>query len=156
MIIKGLHSLTDDQSYNQIKSRWTGVWRNIAKRKVALEKINIPLDEVMQSGESREGLVSPYIVDGDFCVAALWERIERATFPISDSVFPWLKTIPLKVLGFVWRAKQNKIPSARALRDRGGEMTSTLCGFYRRSEETGDHILVECPLAKDVLVSILH
>lgn len=118
-IIMGLHNMSAVQNSNQIKGRWTGVWRNIVKRKIALEKINIPLEEILHSGDPQAGQVSPYAVDGEFSVAGLRERIERANFPVCDGYFPWLKIVPLKVSGFVWRAKQNKIPSAGALRNRG-------------------------------------
>ena len=66
----------------------------------------------------------------------------------------WLNTIPLKVLGFVWRAKQNRIPSAEALKNRGVTMPSTMCSACREAEESGDHILVSCSLAKGVIQSI--
>lgn len=35
-------------------------------------------------------------------------------------------------------------------------IASTLCGSCQKSEETGGHILVECPVAKEVLSAILH
>nr|KAJ0200170.1 hypothetical protein LSAT_V11C600304690 [Lactuca sativa] len=151
-IIRGLHNLNEEQFCTNLKSRWSGVWRSIVKCKAILNRINIPFEEVMKPGESSLGWVSPFVVDEEFCVALLHERIERATFPVCDGFFRWLKMIPLKVLGFIWRAKKNKIASAGALRNRGIEMTSTLCGVC---QETGDHILVSCSLAKGILHSIL-
>ncbi|XP_052621777.1 inner membrane protein PPF-1, chloroplastic [Lactuca sativa] len=69
----------------------------------------------MKPGIPGQGWVSPFVVNAEFCVALLRDRIERADFPVCDGRFPWLKMIPLKVLGFVWRAKQNKIASSEAL-----------------------------------------
>ncbi|CAI9279290.1 unnamed protein product [Lactuca saligna] len=107
----------------------------------------------MQLGESGTSWTSPFVVDGEFCVATLRDRIERASFPVCDGVFPWLKTIPLKVLGFVWRAKQNRIPSAEALKNRVA-LPSTLCSACSEVDESGDHILVSCSIAKEVFQSI--
>lgn len=95
-VIRGLHNLHGDHAQIQPKSRWTVVWKNILKSKDALDRINIPFEEVMQPGESRVRWVSPFVLDGEFCVVALRDRTERATFPVFDGVFPWLKTIPLK------------------------------------------------------------
>ncbi|CAI9267319.1 unnamed protein product [Lactuca saligna] len=82
--------------------------------------------------------------------------IERADFLVCHGRFPWIKMIPLKVLRFVWHAKQNKIATAEALRNRGIVMDSSLCGVCRESEETGDHLLVSCTIAKDTLNSIFN
>ncbi|CAI9299325.1 unnamed protein product [Lactuca saligna] len=100
--------------------------------------------------------VSSFVTDRQFCVAALRCRIERAYFPVCDVNFPWLKMIPLKVLGFIWRAKQSRIPSAAALKNRGVAMESDICSVCNTTEETGDHILVICTLARNVLRLIFH
>ena len=130
------------------------MWKNIVKSKTALARLNIPPEEVMQLGESGNSWTSTFVVDGDFCVVALRDRIERASFPVCDGVFPWLKTIPLKILGFVWWAKQNRIPSAEALKDIEVAMPSTLCSACNEADESGDHILVSCSIAKEVFQSI--
>lgn len=155
-IIRGLHNLNGEQSSTNLKSWWSGVWISIVKCKAFLDRINIPFDEVMKPGEPGQGRVSPFFVNAEFCVALLRERIVRADFPVCDGRFPWLKTIPLKVLGFIWWAKQNKIASSRALRNRGVVLDSSLCGVCRESEEIGDHLLVSCPLAKDIFHSIFN
>lgn len=43
-----------------------------------------------------------------------------------------------------------------ALKKRGVEITSRVCGVSKVAEETGDHILARCPLARAVIQSILH
>ncbi|XP_023732432.1 uncharacterized protein LOC111880257 [Lactuca sativa] len=108
----------------------------------------------MKPGTPGQGWISPFVVNAEFCVALLRDRIERADFPVCDGSFPWLKMLPLKVLGFVWRAKQNKIASSDALQKRGILLESSLCGACREAEETGDHLLVACPLVKVIYPSI--
>lgn len=71
---------------------------NIVKCKAILDRINIPFDEVMKPGTPGKGWISPFVVNAEFCVALLRDRIERADFPVCDGSFPWLKMIPLKVL----------------------------------------------------------
>nr|KAJ0216668.1 hypothetical protein LSAT_V11C300146670 [Lactuca sativa] len=60
------------------------------------------------------------------------------------------------VLGFIWRTKQSRIPSAEALKTRGVTMDSTICGACNMTVETGDHIVATCTLARDVLRMILY
>ncbi|XP_023761644.1 uncharacterized protein LOC111910085 [Lactuca sativa] len=110
----------------------------------------------MRHEEAGGTWVSSFVNDGKLCVAALRDRIERAYFPVCDGNFSWLKMIPLKVLGFIWRAKKSRIPSAAALNNRGVALESTVCGVCNTTEETGDHILVTCSLARNVLRMILH
>ncbi|CAI9265424.1 unnamed protein product [Lactuca saligna] len=110
----------------------------------------------MHQEEASGTWVSSFARDGRFCVAALRERIERASFLVCDGISPWIKLVPLKVFGFIWRAKQSRIPSAEALKTRGVTMDPTICGACNMTDETGDHILATCTLARDVLRMILH
>ena len=59
-------------------------------------------------------------------------------------------------MGFVWRAKLNRIPLAVTLKNRGIDLASTIFDVCKASDETGDHILVSCTMARSVLQSILH
>ncbi|KAL4576212.1 hypothetical protein LXL04_012303 [Taraxacum kok-saghyz] len=61
----------------------------------------------------------------------------------------WRKEIPIKVIGFVWKAAQGRIASDAALSCRGVPVTSTACGRCGCLEDA-DHILVACPFAAQV------
>ena len=75
---------------------------------------------------------------------------------VNDGPFDWGKVTPFKILSFIWRAKQGRIPSAVALCQRGITIPSTMCGACNQGEETSDHILISCPMAKMVMDLILN
>lgn len=89
------------------KNAWSSVWNNVVKSRKLLENINIPFEDVMCYEEYSDNWVSSFVRDGEFYVAALRDRIERASFPVCSGNFSWLKLVPIKVLGFIWNAKQN-------------------------------------------------
>lgn len=138
LIINGLHKSEGEHNRFCTKKNnpWRGIWKNIVKSRKMLEKINIHFEDVMRQGETNDTWVSSFVRGEQFCVAALHDRIERASFLVCDGNFPWLKLVPLKVLGFVWRVKQNRIPSAGALKNKGVAMVSTICGVCKVTEET--------------------
>nr|KAJ0217947.1 hypothetical protein LSAT_V11C300155900 [Lactuca sativa] len=155
-IITGIHKLTGESNRLRARNPWSSVWNNIVKSINKLEKINISLEDVMRFDENNGSWVSSFVKNGEFCISALRDRIERASFPVNDGSFPWLRLIPKKVLDFVWRAKQNRIPLSVALKNRGIDLASTICDVCKTSDETGEHILVSCTMARSVLQSILH
>ena len=89
-------------------------------------------------------------------VCKLRERIELAGFIINDGPFDWGKATPFKILAFVWRAKLGRIPFAMALSHRGVNMPTIMCGACNNDEETCDHILISCPMAKEIIDLILN
>lgn len=156
LIITGIHKLMGESNCLRARNPCSSVWNNIVKSRNKLEKINIPFEDAMRYDENNGSWVSSFVKDGEKCIAALRDRIERASFPVNDGNFPWLRLIPKKVLGFVWRAKQNRIPSAVAPKNRGIDLASTICDVCKTSDETSGHILVSCTMARSVLQSILH
>lgn len=67
----------------------------------------------------------------------------------------WEKATPFKILSFMWREKQGKIPSGMALSKRGVPISSKRCNICNLDEETSDHILIMCSMAEIVIDSIL-
>lgn len=99
---------------------------------------------------------SEFTSEGRFRVCLLRERIELSNHMVNDGPFDWGKATPFKILSFIWRAKQGRIPLAVALCQRGITIPSTMCGAYNQGEETSDHILILCPMAKMVMDLILN
>lgn len=94
-------------------------------------------------------------MDKNFAVSLFRRRIELAGHFVYDGPFEWIKVIPYKILCFLWRAKQGRIPSAVALHNRGITIPSVICGSCNRDEETSEHLLISCSLAKTVMDEIL-
>ncbi|CAH1422323.1 unnamed protein product [Lactuca virosa] len=67
--------------------------------------------------------------NGEYTVCALRRKIDMYAGPQPPlPTITWSKEVPLKVNCFVWRALQNKIPASEALRFRGVDIASTVCG----------------------------
>ncbi|XP_023731502.1 uncharacterized protein LOC111879273 [Lactuca sativa] len=114
------------------------------------------VQDILYSNDGGTTWRSEFVVDGNFSVAKLWSRLDRASHPISDGDFWWLNSVPKKVVSFIWRAKQGRIPSAEALQKRNIPVSSILCGLCRNKEESVDHILTSCTLARDTINMVLN
>ncbi|KAL4586838.1 hypothetical protein LXL04_011483 [Taraxacum kok-saghyz] len=90
------------------------------------------------------------ISTGRYLVETLRRRINKFQGEEMPKMITWCKEIPIKVIGFVWKAAHGRIPTASALLARGvpvnSSSTCSLCG----AEERADHILVNCPVAVTV------
>ncbi|CAH1417647.1 unnamed protein product [Lactuca virosa] len=129
-----------------------GVWSNIAKALGAMEKMGLAATDVIRMTNDRWG--SDFVEGEDLSVALLRIRLDRASHQIFDGEFSWSKVVPTKVSCFVWRAKQNRIPSLVALNKRGVTFKSVTCGECQNKEETADHLLITCPLVKEVWMAV--
>lgn len=82
--------------------------------------------------------------DGHFSTKLIQSKVDL--YP-SCSLCPrvlWLKTIPIKVTCFIWRASMGHIPSVMALKSRGVSIDFDICGYCNEIVEDSDHILVGC------------
>ncbi|XP_021979110.1 uncharacterized protein LOC110875222 [Helianthus annuus] len=68
----------------------------------------------------------------------------------SPSTFCWNSWATGNSAAFVWRAMDNKIPSAVALRDRGVNLQEVSCKICGAGDESAEHILLHCNLAARV------
>ncbi|XP_021995580.1 uncharacterized protein LOC110892738 [Helianthus annuus] len=69
--------------------------------------------------------------------------------------FVWNKWASGKSNMFVWRAINDKIPTAITLRERGLTLTDYNCSLCGEAEESANHVLLLCSFAKQVWKSIL-
>lgn len=73
-----------------------------------------------------------------------------------DNPTIWLNLVPMKVNVFVWRASMDRIHSFGALPRRGISVHSSHCRFYHVGSDETDHLLISCPLVREVLNWILN
>ncbi|KAL4570881.1 hypothetical protein LXL04_026545 [Taraxacum kok-saghyz] len=66
----------------------------------------------------------------------------------------WLKTVPLKVLSFIWRACMDRIPTTLNLSHQGVNIPSSPCALCTNGIDSSDHILASCPFTNEVLIWI--
>nr|KAJ0225471.1 hypothetical protein LSAT_V11C100033630 [Lactuca sativa] len=135
-IISGFHKHQNRPWYCFAKHNMGGVWSSIDKAKNGFWRLNIDVTEIMNTIDGGLTWRSDFVVDGNFNVARLRSRLDRASHPISDGDFWWLNSVPKKVASFIWRAKQGRIPSVVELAKRNIPITSPRCGLCANTEES--------------------
>ena len=150
-MISTIHKL-EGKPPDQISSKSiVGVWKNIADSKKALSKHGLSFHQIFEGPSSqRNSWISKIDSDGRFSVAALRALIDQNPNLPSLRLIEWRKEVPMKVLCFAWRAMMGRIPTGEALSLRGCSVPSLVCSFCRTETENADHILVNCPLARNI------
>ncbi|PWA68102.1 reverse transcriptase zinc-binding domain-containing protein [Artemisia annua] len=62
----------------------------------------------------------------------------------------WLKELPAKVNIFIWRMLLNKLLTRMNLMSRGITVQSNQCGICDTGDETINHLMLHCDIARDV------
>lgn len=101
-----------------------------------------------QLQDSNDGWKYGITTDGEFQVAALRKIIDKPQSRVMMDRVKWIREVPIKVTGFIWRAMQKRIPSLCALRDRGLDLDSVMCSYCLADVEDSDHILLSCLFAR--------
>ncbi|CAI9264591.1 unnamed protein product [Lactuca saligna] len=139
-----------------------GEWsrRNIANLARILRplmmKVNIDPKEIVSWNSDSRCWESEFMIDNRFSVSLIRDCFEMAGHIVYDRPFDWNKMIPFKILCFIWRAKQGRIPSAVELKSRGITIPSTMCISCKQEEETSDHMLITCQSVRTVMNKILN
>nr|KAJ0190418.1 hypothetical protein LSAT_V11C800439720 [Lactuca sativa] len=82
-------------------------------------------------------------LDGIYRVSILKHLIDHNHVSnFSHAKTSWCKLIPIKVLGFVWRAMQGRMPCDLALIHKNIPIDFMYCGFSVNQQEDADHILI--------------
>nr|KAJ0209201.1 hypothetical protein LSAT_V11C400165610 [Lactuca sativa] len=93
--------------------------------------------------------------DGNFYVRDLRSLIDFLVSKSMLNVIIWLQIVPLKVIGFIWRACINRIPTDVALVRRGVSIQNMGCSWCDMRSKDSKHIFVGCAFAQEVLSQIL-
>lgn len=88
--------------------------------------------------------------DSNFTVASLRRLIENKLFKPSGAKIIWIKTAPLKVFCFTWRARLGRIPTLSSLQLKGVNIGSSLCRLCNTCNESADRLLVSCPTIRSL------
>lgn len=87
----------------------------------------------------------PLLPDDIYHVDVFRQYLDQLLPLVNSIVINWNHEIPIKILGFVWRANLGRIPSASALIKRGIHVDSSDC--CQEIDENANHILIICPFA---------
>ncbi|XP_042756535.1 uncharacterized protein LOC122197122 [Lactuca sativa] len=94
--------------------------------------------------------------DGKYTVSSVRKVLDSNLSPVSShSTINWYKVVPIKVLGFIWKAVQGRIPVAVELGSRGILVNSLLCSLCIGQQESVDHVLIGCPFAYGIRENIM-
>ncbi|XP_071718182.1 uncharacterized protein [Rutidosis leptorrhynchoides] len=96
------------------------------------------------------------IPSGNFLTSTLASLINEKLLPANSNNEKTLRNnlIPQKLGIFIWRAKLNRLPVLTELDKRGIDLDSVLCPICKAVQETVNHILFECSVAKDVWLRV--
>ncbi|KAL4591704.1 hypothetical protein LXL04_004675 [Taraxacum kok-saghyz] len=108
----------------------------------------------MQLSDGPDSWISLLAPDGSFAVRDFRALIDLKITTAALNPAVWIHLVPIKVNCFVWRTCLDRIPTSTALALRGVHMTSTDCASCSSGLDDVDHILVDCPIAKDLLIWI--
>lgn len=89
--------------------------------------------------------------DRCYCMHYLRALIDSKLAVSVNNPTVWIKMVPLKVSSFVWCVCMNLIPSVDSLARRGITITSSSCHMFTFPLDETNHILVTCPLVKEVV-----
>ncbi|GKD93012.1 RNA-directed DNA polymerase, eukaryota [Tanacetum coccineum] len=89
--------------------------------------------------------------DGEFRVKDVRTLLDETFLPKADIPTRWIKTIPIKVNIFAWKASLDRLPTRYNLDRRGVEVSSLSCPICNSTHEDTDHLLFRCGLATDVM-----
>ncbi|GKE97395.1 RNA-directed DNA polymerase, eukaryota [Tanacetum coccineum] len=88
---------------------------------------------------------------GEFRVKDVRTLLDETFLPKADIHTRWIKTIPIKVNIFAWKASLDRLPTRYNLDRRGVEVSSLSCLICNSTHEDTDHLLFRCSLATDVM-----
>ncbi|GKC85638.1 RNA-directed DNA polymerase, eukaryota, partial [Tanacetum coccineum] len=118
------------------------------------EHLLVDLTSLMDSvtlSNSGDRWVCDLVSDGNFRVKEIRNYIDDLFLPHQAAQTRWIKYIPIKVNIFVWRARQDCLPTRVNLIRRGITIESSLCPVCSVCEEDVCHIFFRCDLAQLVL-----
>ncbi|GKC26012.1 RNA-directed DNA polymerase, eukaryota [Tanacetum coccineum] len=139
------------------------IWINILKVSCELEKKNVHLDDFLKR-EVDDGLETRNLRGGAekeqwvTLLSLLETRVssnQRDRWIWTgdgDGIYSvkWLKEMPAKVNIFIWRMLLDKLPTRMNLMTRGITVRSNKCGICDTKDETINHLMLHCDLARDV------
>lgn len=89
--------------------------------------------------------------DGSFIVKDIRNTLEDMFLPSWPEPTRWVKSIPIKINIFTWRARRDCLPTRSNLIHRGISLDSDSCPIFSSTGEDASHIFFKCDLAQDIL-----
>ncbi|GJR86161.1 RNA-directed DNA polymerase, eukaryota [Tanacetum coccineum] len=84
---------------------------------------------------------------GEFRVKDVRNLLDDFFLPKDDSATRWIKSVPIKINVFAWRASQDRLPSKLNLLRRGVQVDNLMCPICNSVQEDISHVLFTCEVA---------
>nr|GEY24571.1 RNA-directed DNA polymerase, eukaryota [Tanacetum cinerariifolium] len=84
---------------------------------------------------------------GEFRVKDVRNLLDDFFLPKDDSATCWIKSVPIKLNVFAWRASQDRLPSKLNLLRRGVQVDNLMCPICNSVQEDISHVLFTCEVA---------
>nr|GEY28955.1 RNA-directed DNA polymerase, eukaryota [Tanacetum cinerariifolium] len=107
--------------------------------------------ETISLSNSSDRWICDLTSDGVFRVKEVWNCIDDIFLPSQVIDTRWVRFVPIKVNIFIWRARQDCLPTRVNLVRRGINVDSCVCPIFSTGEDEINHILFRCDLAQQVL-----
>ena len=115
-----------------------------------LSDLVIWLDSVSLSA-SYDRWVCSISGDGSFIVKDFRNTLDDMFLPSWPEPTRWVKSIPIKIDVFTWRARRDCLPTRSNLIHIGISLDSDSCPICSSTREDASHIFFKCDLAQDIL-----
>lgn len=89
--------------------------------------------------------------NGNFSVKIIRNLLDYLILPSSVVSTRWVKSVPIKINIFMWKARRDCLPTRLNLSHRGVIMETVNCPTCGNCEEDVQHTFFRCDLARDVL-----
>lgn len=94
--------------------------------------------------------------DDKFIMSDLKGLTDEKLTVLASNLTIWLQLVPIKCIGFVWKACLGRILTRAALSKRGIKVPSSFCLMCINEVDTANHILLNSPIVFDALVWIFN
>lgn len=107
------------------------------------------LEAVQLHAEQEDAVRWRWTADGQYTAKSAYQMLHKGRTSLQGAELIWKTWAPLRVKLFLWLACRRRILTADRRRRRGLEAHDT-CFMCDQSNETADHLLASCSVAKEV------
>ncbi|GJW01191.1 RNA-directed DNA polymerase, eukaryota [Tanacetum coccineum] len=151
--VYALESVKDISVASKMAMQMDSSFRRPARGGIELSQLNdlISFTGMVSLSSVPDRWVCNVAGNGNFSIKIIRNLIDDLILPSSVVSTRWVKSVPIKINIFMWRARRDCLPTRLNLSHRGVVMETVNCPTCGNCEEDVQHIFFRCDLARDVL-----
>nr|GEW02363.1 RNA-directed DNA polymerase, eukaryota [Tanacetum cinerariifolium] len=152
-ILREMNSLKDISVASKMAMQMDSSFRRPARGGIELSQLNdlISFADMVSLSSVPDRWFCNVAGNGNFSVNIIRNLIDDLILPSSVESTRWVKSVPIKINIFMWRARRDCLPTRLNLSHRGVVMETVNCPTCGNCEEDVQHVFFRCDLARDVL-----